>query len=78
MSSNLRPAAAVVLTVIATSAGIWYIHKTQAWEREVRGNYPAPSLPLSCLTPSRIPLELHRRRRVSAGSNTRNRKHQQP
>ena len=61
-SSNLRPAAAVVLTVIATSAGIWYIHKTQAWEREVRRDYPTPSSSpavLSCLAPSCMQLEVH-------------------
>ena len=35
-SGNLRPAAAVVVSVLVTSAGIWYIHKTQTWEREVQ------------------------------------------
>lgn len=42
-SGNLRPAAAVLASVIVTSAGIWYIHKTQTWEREV--------LPCTCADP---------------------------
>ena len=46
-SGNLRPAAAVVVSVIVTSAGIWYIHKTQTWEREVpHGTCADPMHPL--------------------------------
>ena len=42
-SGNLRPAAAVLVSVIVTSAGIWYIHKTQTWEREVGPRQPGHS-----------------------------------